>query len=171
MTFYSRNNRPKTIPAPKCEKIIPTFSLEIDTKTGKKELKQTGKTNIYDKIQASKEQTLVYNILERFNAGDTSVLNKVQGMYGDFTNVPKTLAEAQQQLINAENLFMSLPLDMRKEINHSSSEFLASAASGELETRLAKFKRKTTKVEEKETQIQKPVENFQPLTNIGGNQE
>ena len=168
MEYYSRANRPATIPAPKCEKIIPTFSIEINSKTGKKELKQTGKTNIYDKIQASKEQTLIYNILERFSAGDTNVLNKVQGAYGDFTNVPKTLAEAQQQLINAENIFMSMPLEIRKEFNHSTSEFLASAANGELEPRLAKFVKIPPKVEE--TQIQKPVENFQPLTN-GGNQQ
>lgn len=164
MEYYSRARKPQTIAAPKCEKIIPTFSLEINTKTGKKELKQTGKTNIYEKIQASKEQTMIYNILERYNAGDIEVLNKVQGMYGDFTNVPKTLAEAQQQLINAENLFMSLPLEMRKEFNHSTSEFLASAANGELETRLKKFNKET---EEKEIQVQKPVENFQPLTNGG----
>lgn len=171
MPFYSRNNRPETIPVPQSKKLIPTFSLEINKTTGKKELKETGKTNIYDMIQASKESTMIYNILDRFQAGDVEVLNKVQGAYGDFTNVPRTLAEAQQQLIDAENLFMSLPLEMRKEFNHSTSEFLAAAANGDLEPRLAKLGRKTKKVEDTKTLPAQPQTPIQQVPQTPGMQE
>lgn len=132
--FYSRTNLPATIAQPKCEKIIPTYGKEVD-KEGKVHIVETGKTNIYEKIQASKDETLVYNILDRFNAGDVTALNQRKGSYGDFTAMPKTLAEAQQSLIDAENYFNSLPLEVRKEFNHSVTEFLASAGDGKLAER------------------------------------
>lgn len=137
--FYSRSNLPTTIAQPKCEKIIPTYGKEVG-KDGKVQIVETGKTNIYEKIQASKDETLVYNILDRFNAGDVSVLNQRQGTYGDFTEMPKTLAEAQQTLIDAEKYFYSLPLEVRKEFDHSVSEFLHSAGEGKLSERHAYFK-------------------------------
>ena len=104
---------------------------------------------------------MIYNILDRYNAGDLTALNKVQGAYGDFTNTPTTLAEAQQKLIDAENLFMSLPLEVRKEFNHSTSEFLASIANGEIENKLAKFgvKKEVEEVQPGQPAVQQPVTN------------
>lgn len=136
--FYCRTNKPATISQPKCEKIIPTYDKQI--KDGKVKIVETGKTNIYEKIQASKDATLVYNILDRYNAGDVEALNQRQGSYGDFSNAPKTLAEAQQQLINAEAYFESLPLEVRKEFNHSLNEFLTSVSKGNLAERHEYFK-------------------------------
>ena len=139
MKFYSRNELPTTIAQPKCEKIVPTYGKEVQ-KDGTIKVVETGKTNIYEKIQASKDETLVYNILDRFNAGDVSVLNQRKGEYGDFTNAPKTLVEAQQALINAENYFYALPLEVRKEFNHSVSEFLHVVGNGKLAERHQYFK-------------------------------
>lgn len=139
MQFYSRSNLPETIAQPKCEKIVPTYGKEI-AKDGTVKIVETGKTNLYEKIQASKESTMVYNILDRFNAGDVTALNQRQGTYGDFTNMPRTLAEAQQTLIDAEKYFMALPLEVRKEFNHSLSEFLAVAGNGKLAERHEYFK-------------------------------
>lgn len=133
MDFYKRDKRPETIPYPKSDKIVPTYSLKIDKQTGKKELVKTGSTNLYEKIQAAKEETMIYNILERFNAGEIDVINKVKGVYGDFRNVPTSLAEAQQAIIDAEDTFNKLPLDIRREFNMSTSEFLASLNNGEFE--------------------------------------
>ena len=133
MEFYARNKYPETIACPECSKFVDTFSLEIDKATGKKELKKTGKTNLYEKIQKSKEETLIYNILDRYQNGDTQVIEKHKGVYGDFTNMPKTLAEAQQILINAEKTFMQLPLEERKKYNHNISEFLAEISKVKIE--------------------------------------
>lgn len=128
MEFYSRSNYPETIDCPECSKFVDTFSLEIDKATGKKELKKTGKTNLYDKIQKSLNETLIYNILDRYQNGDVQALQQRVGQYGDFSELPKTLAEAQQVLINAEKTFMALPLEERKKYNHNVSEFLAEMA-------------------------------------------
>lgn len=136
--FYSRNNRPKTIPQPECQETIPTFSLQINKSTGKKELVESGKTNLYEKIQASKDATLVYNIIDRYNAGDESVFNKAVGSYGNFTQMPSTLVEAQQKLIDAERTFEQLPITIREKYNNSYTEFLADITTGG-ETKIEKW--------------------------------
>lgn len=138
--FYSRSNLPTTIAQPKCEKIIPTYGKEVG-KDGKVQIVETGKTNIYEKIQASKEDTLVYNILDRFNAGDVKALQYHDNVqYGDSTELPKTLVEWQQKYINAENYFNSLPLEVRRQFDHSVSDFLQTAVNGKLAERHAYFK-------------------------------
>lgn len=166
MTFYSATNRPQTIAYPKSEKIIPTFGLKIG-KDGKKELQQTGTTNLYEKIQASKEQTLIYNVLERYNNGELDVLNKSTGMYGDFTNLPTSLAEAQQKIIDAENTFNTLPLEVRKEFNHSVTEFLASFSNGNFEKVIKKLQKVETPTTEQTTQVTPAVETAS--AEVGGN--
>lgn len=185
MEFYSRSNLPTTIPNPDCDKIIPTYGKQID-KDGNINIVETGKTNIYEKIQASRDETLVYNILDRFNNGDVNALNQRQGTYGDFTDMPKTLAEAQQALIDAENYFYSLPLDVRKEFNHSVSDFLACASQNKLSERSQYFKapepvqEALTQLENQQvveqaiqqahTIVQAPVIT-QPVAPTGGNNE
>lgn len=126
---------------PSGEKIVPTYSLVVDKDTGKTDLKATGKTNMYDYIQSSLEETLIYNVIERYNAGDITALDKVRGFYGDVTQLPKNLAEAQQLLINAQKTFNSLPVDVRAKYNHSVSEFL-SAIEKEAKTAAADEARK-----------------------------
>ena len=163
MEFYSLTNKPPRMPYPKSEKIVDTYSLKIDKTTGKKELKVSGKTDIYEKIQESKDGTLLYNILERYTAGDIEVLNKRQGMYGDVTNLPTNLAEAQQLIIEAENTFKNLPIDIRREFNHSITEFMAGIENGKLEKvliekGLKEAPQEQTKVEQQD-QIQQGVTN------------
>lgn len=162
MEFYSLTNKPPRSPYPKSHKIMPTYSLKIDKQTGKKELKETGKTDIYERIQESKESTMIYNILERFLAGDNEIINKQIGSYGDFTELPTNLAEAQQLIIDAENTFKSLPLDIRKEFNHSPTEFMAGIENGKLEKILIekglKEKPQETKVEQQPLQGQQTIE-------------
>ena len=175
MEYYSRSNLPATIAQPKCDKIVPTYGEKID-KDGKVHVVETGKTNLYEKIQASKDDTLIYNILDRFAAGDVSVLQRHQGVYADLTDMPKTLAEAQQSLITAENYFNKLPLDVRAEFNHSFSEFLASASAGKLAERHSYFKAQEQASDlVNQTVSQKPVENQtiikSPQVTTGGTNE
>ncbi len=161
--FYSRSNRPKTIPQPKCEENVPTFSLQINKANGKKELVESGKTNLYEKIQASKDATLIYNIIDRYNAGDNSVLNKAMGSYGNFTQMPATLVEAQQKLIDAERTFEQLPIAIREKYNNSYTEFLADVTAGG-ETKIEKWLKNQA-----ETDKIAPKSNTQAETNQADN--
>lgn len=168
MEFYSLTNKPPRSPYPKSHKIVPTYSLKIDKQTGKKELKETGKTDIYERIQESKESTMIYNILEKFLDGDNEIINKQVSRYGDFTELPTNLAEAQQLIIDAENTFKSLPLDIRKEFNHSPTEFMAGIENGKLEKVLIEkgLKEKPQEQPKVEQPIQQPQQGVNPNVTI-----
>lgn len=100
------------------------FKMHVD-EDGKRELKKNGEYNLYAEIQSYKDSVSIDYILTRFMNGDDSALSRAQGIYGDFTSMPTTLAELQQRVIDAEDLFNSLPLDIRAQYNHSASEFFA----------------------------------------------
>lgn len=101
-----------------------SFKLKID-KDGHRHLEACGKVNIYEKIQSFAESVDINYILTRFANGDTTALSKVQGVYGDFTHVPTSVQELQQRVVDAENLFYQLPVDIREKFNHSPSQFYA----------------------------------------------
>lgn len=102
----------------------PLYRLFVDD-DGKRELRQSGEYDLYAEIQSYKDSCSIDYILSRFVNGDESALSRVQGVYGDFTEMPKTLAELSQRVIDAENLFNNLPLDIREQYNFSPSEFFA----------------------------------------------
>lgn len=102
----------------------PTFKMHVD-ENGKRELRKNGEYNLYAEIQSYKDSVSIDYILTRFMNGDDSALSRAQGIYGDFSQMPSTLAELQQRVIDAEDLFNSLPLDIRAQYNHSASEFFA----------------------------------------------
>lgn len=102
----------------------PTYKMHVD-ENGKRELKQSGEYNLYAEIQSYKDSCSIDYILSRFVNGDESALSRVQGVYGDFTDMPRSLSELSQRVIDAENLFNNLPLDIREQYNFSPSEFFA----------------------------------------------
>ena len=120
--FNSRTNKPKTIPAPTGNKFANEYSMQIDEK-GHKILKKVGETNVYEKIQAGLEDTLIENILTRAAMGDTNALNRIQGNYIDCTEMPKTLAEAQNRILLLKSEFDGLPVELRREYNFSAEDY------------------------------------------------
>ncbi len=103
---------------------------------GQIELKEDGTENIYDFIQSFAESTDIHSILRRFENGEVDVLEKVQGFYGDVTDMPKTYAEALQRISDSEKVFMSLPVEVRAKFGHSFSEFLAATNDADFLERL-----------------------------------
>lgn len=94
---------------------------------GQVELKEDGTEDIYAYIQSFAESTDIHSILRRYENGEVDVLEKVQGFYGDVTEMPHTYAEALQRIADSEKVFMSLPVEVRAKFNHSFSEFLAAS--------------------------------------------
>lgn len=88
------------------------------------ELVDAGTEDIYDAIQSHKDSTDIHVLLKRFQAGDVDVLSKVQGSYGDFTEMPKTYADALNAMIAGEQLFNSLPLETREKFDFSLHKFI-----------------------------------------------
>lgn len=94
---------------------------------GQVELMEDGTEDLYAFIQSFAESTDIHAILKRYQNGEVDVLEKVQGFYGDITEMPHTYAEALQRIADSEKVFMSLPVDVRAKFGHSFSEFLAAS--------------------------------------------
>lgn len=95
-------------------------------KRGIMHLEEAGKENLYDYIQSHADSVNIHIILKRFEQGDISVMQRVQGTYGDFTQFPTTFAGALNTLIAAEQYFDALPVDVRAKFGHNFAQFIAS---------------------------------------------
>ncbi len=123
---------------------------------GQVELKEDGTEDIYAFIQSFAESTDIHSILQRYQNGEVDVLEKVQGFYGDFTEMPKTYAEALQRIADSEKVFMSLPVDVRAKFGHSFSEFLAASQDADFLDRLG-IKPNEQPANEPSVQVDEPV--------------
>lgn len=103
---------------------------------GQVELKEDGTEDLYAYIQSFAESTDIHTILKRYQNGEVDVLEKVQGFYGDITEMPHNYAEALQRIADSEKVFMSLPVEVRAKFGHSFSEFLAASQEADFLDRL-----------------------------------
>lgn len=101
-----------------------TYEIEID-ENNHKSLKATGKKNTYAEIQSYLEETKIENILANALLGNTEALNRVESHYMDTTEMPTTLAEAQNLIIKLNTEFESLPIDIKRQFNFSPEEYVA----------------------------------------------
>lgn len=107
----------------------PVYNLRYD-KFGKRYLETTSMKNTDDFIQSHLDGCEVHRIIDRYSMlGDSSLLNKKSGTYGDFTGMPTTLAEVYTRVSEATEFFNSLPVELKREFNHSPSEFFSSIGS------------------------------------------
>ena len=115
------------------------YKLRLD-KFGKRYLEPVGVTNTFDYIQSHHDSTEVHKLIEKYSMlGDPSILNRKQGSYGDFTNLPTNLADVYRTATQATDFFQSLPLEIKREFNHSPSEFFASIGSDKYNAAIAKL--------------------------------
>uniref|UniRef100_A0AAU8AX05 Internal scaffolding protein n=1 Tax=Dulem virus 147 TaxID=3145624 RepID=A0AAU8AX05_9VIRU len=103
---------------------------------GQVELREDGTEDLYAFIQSFAESTDIHSIMRRFSNGEVDVLEKVQGFYGDITDMPGTYAEALQRIADSEKVFMSLPVEVRAKFGHNFSEFLAASQDADFLDRL-----------------------------------
>ena len=109
--------------------IEPVYGYEID-KYGQKVLVKTGETNLYEKIQASLEETKIENILKRVAMGDDTVM-RPDGIYADLTESPKNLIEARQQMQKLENVWNGLTNEVKKKYDFSLDKFIGQSGTNE----------------------------------------
>lgn len=88
-------------------------------------VKMAGKEiNVYDFIQAGREDTEIYPVLEKYGCID-KIKRTDQELYADITAIQKLdglrgIVEQQRQ---AKEMFEQLPMEIRKEFNNSLNEF------------------------------------------------
>lgn len=93
---------------------------------GKFEVIEKGRLSLYNEIQSERDSVDIYAMLARFSNGDQQALNKVQGVYGDVTKMPRTYAEMLQTLYNAESTFAGLPVELKAKFGNDVNRFIAS---------------------------------------------
>lgn len=128
--FETWRRTPKRFTSDVGSRVKDIYSPEFDKK-GVMTLKVSGQENLYEFIQSHKDSVDIHKILERFERGDVAALQKVQGMFGDFSEFPKTYAELLNTVIEGEQTFNSLPLDVREKFGHSFHRWLATSGSAE----------------------------------------
>lgn len=124
MTVYSRFNRPERMHTEAGRKFKNEYEIKID-EDGHKRVHKSGETNLYERIQEALPDTLIINILDRAAMGDPEALARHQENYLDATDMPKTLAEAQNTIIRIQNEFEDLPAEVRKKFDFSAEKYVA----------------------------------------------
>lgn len=147
------------------DKYLPQYIETINEK-GKLTLKPSGKKNIYEMIQASHEETKIYNILEKYaQSGDDAIINKRQSIYGNFVGVPQTPIEMQNKLMQADKAFEELDKDVREAFENDKNMFKKSIMENTLEEKMKKYLEKKTY----KSQPQQQEQQQQPQTTQGVN--
>lgn len=95
------------------------------------ELVPSAKDPIQDYINSFVAQTDMHYILAQLKNGNTSVLNRAPMMYGDFTDAPKSYAQALQMVIDGRATFDALPLSVRNKFDNSFEKWFATAGSAD----------------------------------------
>lgn len=104
------------------------YSPEVQ-KDGTILLKESGRENIQDKIQSFASQTDMAWILKQLSIGNTSVLTSKTAMFGDFTEMPKTMPEVLQLYIDGQRAFEELSSDMKAKFDNNFMKWFASAGA------------------------------------------
>ena len=93
------------------------------------DLVPSAKDRIQDYINSFVMQTDMHYIIAQLKNGNTSVINRRPMMYGDFTDAPKSYAQALQMVIDGRATFDALPLSVRNKFDNSFEKWFATAGT------------------------------------------
>ena len=109
---------------PSGERKRPIFKRVSDSGCPAK-LAKIGESDLQDFIQSFADECDVNRIVQRYANGDTTVLQRVQGMYTDVVGVPTDLTTAFETVNAARAYYDSLPAAVKREFG-SLGKFLDS---------------------------------------------
>lgn len=108
--------------APIGSRIADQMSVVVDSR-GHRHLEKVGETDRYAYIQSFKDSVDLKQIIERCAlSGDMSILQKVQGTYGDYIGMPGDLRSVEHLRMLAENAYDALSAEIKAKM--SLSDFL-----------------------------------------------
>lgn len=99
----------------------------------------SGVEDLYASIQSHKDSCDIHVLLARYQNGDIEALSQRQGVYGDFTEMPKTYMELLNTVISGRSYFDSLPVETREKFDHSFEKFMMSMDNMEQFAKLMGF--------------------------------
>lgn len=144
--FYSRLNRPKTIPNEPGDREEVQYIYQYNEK-GQMELVVKDIIDVYQRAQDALPGVEIKTLIARYTMGDETALERVQGFYGDVTDVPTSYIEAFNLFQRAKSDFFELAPNIREEFNNSVEEFVAAIGTKDFNDRIAKYSKKETEPE------------------------
>lgn len=122
----------------------------MDPETGAEYLKESGRENLYERIQESLEATKIENIIRRFEEGDPNALGHANGLYADISDMPTNIIDAHKKIQKVQTEFGRLPADIKELFGNNPTQFMAEMLSGVAQEKLkAKTMENTVESEEK----------------------
>lgn len=94
-------------------------------------LKEAGKSDIQAEINSHLMETDMAVIISKLQMGDTSGLTSKKPMYGDFTNLPKSYAEAYDMVTRSEKVFESLSPDIKQRFDNDRAQWFSTIGTPE----------------------------------------
>lgn len=91
---------------------------QMDSK-GRRTLVKDKVVDIYNLIQANREECEIERIIQRAVEGDYNALNQAVGVYTDITGAPRSVAEAQQWIIGIKEKWDELPADIKNKFENN----------------------------------------------------
>lgn len=102
---------------------------------------EKGKTNTYEEIQAAKDSVDLHAIMKRYENGDESALDKVQGMYIDTVDLPKNYAQLYDQVSKANMVFDAMPAEIKKQYNNNPATFWKNYGKDEFDNVINEYRK------------------------------
>lgn len=79
--------------------------------------------NLYEKIQAARDSCDLKAILARYEAGDESALDRIQGSYFDLVSLPKNYTELYNVVSTCNETFEKMPIELKNKYRNSPAYF------------------------------------------------
>lgn len=96
-----------------------------------------GKENLYAYINSFADSVNIHVLLNRFKNGDTESLMQRAGAYIDISALPSNINEFMQLARNAENLFNTLPIEVKNAFNNNVVEFISTIGDDSWKEKMA----------------------------------
>lgn len=105
------------------------FVGKLDKETGDIVLVSVGKVDVYAEIQSHQGESDINNLIARAEAGDLSAFTSA--VFGDFTEMPGSYADALNVVIEAEREFNHLPQSIKDKFENDWHKYITSAGTEE----------------------------------------
>lgn len=136
---FSLFDRPRSSFVSSGTDIKKEYIEDYDNETGEKYLREVGKKSMIDFIQASKPGQDIYSLIKAHQINvdtDNLIINT---HIDDFTQLPRTLMEAQDVLLNSERVFSQLPLEVRQSFDNNVNAFISGIGTGKTVEKLGQY--------------------------------
>lgn len=130
MQFRTQFDPHDRVPANAGSRVKQLYSGRYDA-NGRVVLEEKGTEDLYAYIQSFADSVDINVILARFSNGDTEALSRAQGFYADVTDFPSNMADALNRINECEEMFKSLPLEVRQKFDCSFEQFLSQSGTND----------------------------------------